>query len=780
MTADTLDETDYDPVRHLQQLFGVPSNLARLRDVQAALDTYQGQLRTTGQTTTPAPSAALERATNGPKDLAALLAEIDELKAKSAATETVITDMTHHISSLDNTKANLIQSITVLKRLQMLTTACDQLAGLVRHRQYREMSQTLPAVQGLMEYFKPYRSIAQVAELSRRIGQIQTDITNQIFADFEKVIERNDQDAAASGLPDACAVLLHMGETNKTKLINWYCSSMLKEYRAIFHSGDEAGSLDNISRRYAYFKRLLTTHTESNLRYFAPSWSITEELCKGFCNTTREDIETLLAQSGKNTDVQLLLKDLQETLEFEQYLEKRFSDSATMNPDEFKHKFGKAISVAFQPHLGIWIDYQSKQLSGKMSQYKMPPAPSEEETEAPTVLPSSADLFIFYRTVLTQTAKLSTGTPLLDLSKLFARYLVIYCNQILKPTFPEKLVSEDDMRTIALIMNTADYCFSTTQQLEERVRNQIDAEYKDKIDFESEKSMFLDIVNQSIRRLVAKVETAAEYSWRAMVNTNWAKLDTVGDQSSYVSELQKSVTAETEFILKHVPKEVYVRMICDKVVESIATAFLLSIVRCKPISEVASEQMLLDLYVLRSTFLKLPALRPRADQDKPPSGAYTRHVSHALNRIETILKVILTQSDPAEGLVQNYFYLIGDKSTDNFAKILELKGLVGRSAQNRFLELFRSHMTAHDNLADESPILKPLKLSAATTSTGAATPTYMVSPPSQSQSRFDLLSKEGLERIAQETPVNKLNENLKTFGRLFRRDTSGHQSPVNK
>lgn len=785
--SDPLDQQDYNPVLHLQALFGVPSNLSKLKEVNAVVEECRNSLNR--KLSMPSDSStspeALERASNGPQDLAVLLAEIQELRAKASATENVITNMTSHIISLDNTKSNLIQSITILKRLQMLTTACDQLAGLVKHRQYREMSQTLPAVQELMGYFKPYRSISQVAALSRQIGEVQVQITNQIFEDFEKVVERNEMEAAG-GLQDACAVLLHLGENNKTKLINWYCSSMLREYRTIFRNSDEAGSLENVSRRYAYFKRLLKTHTESNLRYFAPSWSITEELCKGFCNTTRDDIKTLLTQSGKSTDVQLLLKALHETLEFEQYLEKRFATESRTHVDvngfnEKPLKFGKAISVAFQPHLSLWIEYQSKQLAGKISQYRAPPAPSEEETENPTVLPSSADLFIFYRTVLAQTAKLSTGAALLDLAKLFARYLTIYSNQIIKPTLPEKLTTEDDIRTIALIMNTADYCFNTTQQLEERVQSQIDAEFKEKVDFEVEKGVFLDIVNQCIRRLVGKVESASEYSWREMANTNWTKLEMVGDQSSYVSDLQKNITTETEFILKHITKDLYVRMICDKIVEAIMSAFLINVVKCKPISEVASEQMLLDLYVLKSIFLKLPNLKPGADPQKPPSGQFTRHVSKSLGRTETILKVLLTQADPPEGLVQNYFFLIGDKSSENFTKILELKGL-NRSSQNRFLELFKSHMKAHDNLIDESPILQSLSL------THVNGPSYsLASPSTATQSRFDLLSKDsiekGFERIAQgtETPVIKLNENLKTsFGRLFRRDTSGHQSPVNK
>jgi len=52
---------------------------------------------------------------------------------------------------------------------------------------------------------------------------------------------------------------------------------------------------------------------------------------------------------------------------------------------------------------------------------------------------------------------------------------------------------------------------------------------------------------------------------------------------------------------------------------------------------------------------------------------YNKFVSKTIAKIETILKVILTAKEPPDGLVQNYFFLIADKSVTNFLKILELK-----------------------------------------------------------------------------------------------------------
>lgn len=862
---EALDNPDYDPVAHLQVLFAGPSNLEKLPDVSRAVYAHKKDLsqRIADNSTQIRKHTENDdyaaRVESGTHSLVQLHSRISSLRAQAYFTESKITNMTSHIISLDKTKSNLIYSITVLKRLQMLTTAYDQLSGLVVHRHYHEMAQTLMAVQELMSHFKPFRSISQIAALSRQIGDIQVKITDQIFADFETVLSGKGDSDLSNSLADATAVLELLGDHNKTKLINWYCSTQLREYRTIFRNSDEAGSLENIGRRFAYFKRILKQHVDSNSKYFDPSWHMAEELTNTFCNNTRDDIQALLSENGgKNTNVQTLLQALQETLDFEQYLEKRFesvsdsrlsTDRRRVTPTEDVKttlKSGKAISLAFQPHLNIWIDYQDKQLSLKFAQFKAPPLPHKytdgEPDPDPTVLPSSAELFIFYRQILAQTCKLSTGEPLVNLSRLFGKWLDIYCSQILNPTFPARLNDETDFKTLALVVATADYCTTTISQLEEKLQSSIDDSLKEMINFDNERGRFLDVVNLGIKRLVGKVETALEMSWREMANTAWSKLDTVGDQSSYAQELTRALLSEVKTVLHYTSKKTYVRLVCDKIVESVAHSFLAQVVKCRPISEIASEQMLLDLYVVKNTLLKLPSLAEGADPTAPPASLYSKHVSGSIGRVETILKVVLTQTTPPEGLVQNYFYLIGDRSVENFRKILDIKGL-SRSEQARFVELFHAHMKAHDNLVDDSPILQSLRLSGAGSTThsngygmlgsggssgaghnafsgsgtrsvsggglpfnlgsnsasssnvskdlmsGRATPVNeavsafaaSLSPPNLHLPKFEpakgfVMAKDqiekSLEKISQEKPVTKINENFRTFGRLFRRDTN--------
>jgi len=61
----------------------------------------------------------------------------------------------------------------------------------------------------------------------------------------------------------------------------------LKEYRRIFRINDEAGQLDNLSRRFAWFRRLLQTHEIEQGRVFPAEWRVGWHLLAKFTEITR-------------------------------------------------------------------------------------------------------------------------------------------------------------------------------------------------------------------------------------------------------------------------------------------------------------------------------------------------------------------------------------------------------------------------------------------------------------------------------------------------------------
>lgn len=225
--------------------------------------------------------------------------------------------------------------------------------------------------------------------------------------------------------------------------------------------------------------------------------------------------------------------------------------------------------------------------------------PADEEFSNSAVHAPSTELFNFYRLTFAQCAKLSTGSKLLDLSQTFGKYLDQYAESVLMRFLPAEkgsitltsTPSQPSLEDLSIIINTADYCHSTTSQLSEKIQSRIDSDFRTKVDFEKQQDAFLGVANAAIRILVKRVEVEAEPSWREMRNISWSKLENVGDQSSYVSELVSKVKKKCEEILCVLSKDQYIRAFCDKVVDGLVTNLLNNVVLCKPISDVGAEQV---------------------------------------------------------------------------------------------------------------------------------------------------------------------------------------------
>lgn len=227
---------------------------------------------------------------------------------------------------------------------------------------------------------------------------------------------------------------------------------------------------------------------------------------------------------------------------------------------------------------------------------QQPPRPPDEEFASQLVIPSSTELFSFYRLTLAQCAKLSTGSRLVELSRVFAKYLDQYAQQVLLYYISERPTGQTPSRRptvedTILVLNTADYCYTTCSQLEERIKSRVDEAFKEDIDLQSQADAFMGIASAAVRGLVRQVEVDCEPAWREMRNTSWGKLESVGDQSPYVGELLRNVRTRGAEILGLLHKQQYARAFCDNLVELLANAFITNIVQCRPVSEVGAEQV---------------------------------------------------------------------------------------------------------------------------------------------------------------------------------------------
>ncbi|KAF9114222.1 Vacuolar protein sorting-associated protein 53 [Mortierella sp. AM989] len=716
-SKDPLDAQEFNSVEYINKIFPNEHSLATVDQVllrlQEKAKQVQEELRELTRTQTDGGQKGQEEVEAAKKGIEMLFYKIKEIKEKATQSEQMVQEITQDIKSLDYAKRHLTTSITTLKRLQMLVTAVDQLKAMAQRKQYRETAQLLEAVLQLIQYFRTFQNVRQIAELTESVARLQAELERDIMKDFEQSFT---QDGILVGniaqLASACLVITILGEDVRQNLVEWYCKLQLRAYRSVFKPNEEVSALDNTSRRYAWLKRLLKIHDEEHAHIFPPAWDVSRVLCAQFCQITRSDLEDILAKSASTVGVPLLLQVLQLTLEFETQLENRFLSrdvDYALNEEIESAGFVESISPCFEPYLSLYIDAEDKALEDKINGFKLQ-EPVPEDDLSVTVLASSTDIFMFYKSALTNCAQLSRKKPFLDLCTVFGKWLRVYANDVLLSKLPKvgdrRPVNKEYLRPICIVLNTADYSLTTTSQLEERLWANIDPEFVGQVSMESERQAFLYIISACTKALVRAVESHYDPALQSMSKLAWATVENVGDQSEYVSMIQMTLKTCVGAIQELITNKRYFRTFCDKFIESFVSRFAINLTRCKPISEIGAEQMLLDTQAVKSLLLEIPNLGLETAAPVPTS--FVKFVNRGLGKVETILKTTMSPHEPLDMFIDHYFLLIGDRNLSNFQRILELKGLK-RVEQQQMVDLFQKKQVDMENLQENSATMSLLQ-----------------------------------------------------------------------
>ncbi|KAG8214105.1 Vps53-like protein [Butyriboletus roseoflavus] len=775
---DPLDDlsNNFNPVDVLNQLFPDEASLARLDAVQAKLAQDERELQ--------AEIDSLQEALQRDQDpgrmqliqemISDLLGQMSRIREKASESEAVVRNITKDIQALDLAKKNLILSMTTLKRLQMLVNALTQLEDQVKEKRYAEVAHSLAAVKQLSATFKSYTSVHLIMQVWKRIQQIQGETRSQLDAEFDSFFLQDlSKPFKTTQITDACAVIDVLGLDVRTQLIERYVALELKEYRRIFRASDEAGHLDNITRRFAWFRRLLTAHELEIGRVFPAEWRVGWWLFSKFVSITRDDLSTLLSKAGQSLTVKLLLETLQQTTEFQLSMAKKWATPVdeilkTASPPTVQIQ---SMSSAFEPHLGVFVDAQDKALADMLAPHRGPKTRSSVDTTskpstttstpraslstpdepepAPIVLPSSTELFYFYAQSLDQCAKLSTGQALFDLCGVQKKWLKIYAEDVLSPKLKrpqiqsrksmDSRLDKAELQQACLLINTADYCQVTAAELEEKIKEKLNEKFKEKVKLQAERDLFMSVVSAAINIQLRELELACDGAFNTMSRANWGAMSHVTGHSPFMSDITQATEQVAELIKPLVEQKKYLRNFIDKASSLLLMRFTNALVKSRPLKEIGAEQLLIDLGVFKSCLLKLPG-------EILSTSSYTRSLTKITTRLEALLKVIVTPVDPPEGFILNYTLVIGDASFSNFQKILDLKG-TPKAEQNSLLDSFLTITSTKTDLESTS-FLSSLDMDPSTSLAVGSPATSRIALPlsstSAAESVFSALSSPSL------------------------------------
>ncbi|CAE1299826.1 VPS53 [Acanthosepion pharaonis] len=545
-------------------------------------------------------------------------------------------------------------------------------------------------------------------------------------ADFEEAFQGPAAKYGPSNLKqlaEACLVVNVLDPKVKRDILSWFVKLQLSEYTVLFAEDQDVAWLDKIDRRYAWIKRALVEFEEKFGHIFPIEWEVSERICIEFCEITRKELSKIMPKRVTEIDVKLLLFAIQRTTNFETLIAKRFTgvtlqENQVLGPKPPTSPFDGIISKCFEQHLNIYIESQDRNLSDLITRFvedfRQHGSPRIEGEEGSNVLPSCADLFVFYKKCMVQCSQLSTGQPMLDLTKTFQKYLKEYAHRVLLSNLPKmscqtshlsaasgliqsilkegevaKFTEEEQCRACSILC-TAEYCMETTQQLESKLKEKVDPPLAAQIDLNTEQDLFHNVISNCIASLVQDLDSACEPALTAMSKMSWSTVETVGDQSGYVTAITTHLKQNLPIIRDNLASSrKYFTQFCVKFANTFIPKFINHLFRCKPVSTVAAEQLLLDTHSLKTVLQDLPSLGSQVLRKAPAS--FTKIVNKGMTKAEMILKMVMSPHEPPQAFVDNYMRLLTENDVLEFQKVLEMKALK-RSEQNTLLEMYKARL----------------------------------------------------------------------------------------
>ncbi|KAF9824759.1 hypothetical protein SFRURICE_020490 [Spodoptera frugiperda] len=676
-----------------------------------------------------------------------LALQVADINKKAERSESMVREITSEIKQLDCAKSNLTAAITALNHLHMLVGGVHTLRAMTASRQYKEIVLPMQAIMEVLQHFECYREIRELSALRDQVTAIRAQLAAQILQDFKDAFTAGSKGGVSHRtLSEACGVVDILEPRVKADLLKWFINMQLQEYEHLFSGEQEYAWVSHVERRYAWLKRHLLAFEDSLAALFPHSWRLSERIAQQFCQMTCSALGALLAARRGELDVKLLLYAIQKTYNFELLLHKRFTgtdlgaeplDVAENKPDTQTElgdggqggagggpgPAGSAwvglIGACFEPYLSLYVSSLDANLSELMERFiqrrrtvggRARRAEWVRGGAGGAVISSCADLFLFYKKCLVQCARLTTGEPMLELAGVFQKYLRQYAGSVLQAVVPRAalpagpgslvtnlhtLLRDDDSRTarysppelarLTSVITTAEYCLETTVHLEQKLKEKVAPALADKIDLTPEQDLFHKLISSCIQLLVQDLELACEPALAAMLKVSWLHWDAVGDQSSYVTQILMQLRNTVPRLRDNLSSSrKYFTQFCIRFANSFIPKFIQNIYKCKPISTVGSEQLLLDTHMLKTALLELPGLG--SEVRRPAPATYTKVVIKLMTKAEMILKLVMAPLDGLDGFAAQCVQLLPDCTLADFHKVLDMKGAKLTKAQQTALD----------------------------------------------------------------------------------------------
>lgn len=596
-------------------------------------------------------------------------------------------------TALENTAA----TAAALDALVRLEAAVGKLEGAARESSLAGVAGDLSMFSSVRESLALFddmketdgNGLRRLPELRARAAVAIETLRGSVLSEFRRMsdvvsmagsVEPAKLDDAVARLRTACLVAQAMGKQVKAEVIGSFIRGRKMAFRAAFEM-DKKG-FSGVEKRFGWLRRELRMNWarlggERIDRgwgvVFPNDWGVAWRVADGIVRELRDWTSATL-DAGADRDVAVMVSALSKTKEFEVELDRRFS--ALKNADngmENLPPFVGAISESYGPWMGAYVNQEDEHLQVVLQELLRD---EKWVCEDGTVLGSATELFLVIKKSMRTCASLDIRQPLFSLHRVFRKHLGSYASSLVKhlPGIRGNALAdsskpkdyEKKVERACAIVNTAEYCSSTIEQLEESLQKTVQAVYAGDIELSVEREKFATVAARGVQSVVALLDEDMEIHLRELSSQDWASWSEVGDNSKYVERIGSKLTASAKNLSERLSKH-HFRFMLEKFATSFIPRYQNHIYGCQQMNNFGAQQILLDASAIKAFLIGLPA-----SVHAPVPGTYVKFVNREMGKIEAMLKVILA---PVDVSVDTYVALVPDGTAEHFQKVLEIRGL---------------------------------------------------------------------------------------------------------
>lgn len=439
-----------------------------------------------------------------------------------------------------------------------------------------------------------------------------------------------------------------------------FCNSQIKMYRTAFHR-DREFTFENLRQSYEWLKRLLIVYDSRFAGLFPDQWKVDFTLTSKFCKVVSPAIKVHLSS---NASTENLYTAIMESVSLQKTLNLRFGNSPAID-----------FLGVFKPFMFRLVN----EICGNISTYlKSFPNKLDAAHFDNSVMLHVQQLFLLFRQGLDRLAKIGDEELLVSLISRYSEHileLTLYINRSM-PRYQcylysrflkaSSILSDTEIELTCLLLTTIEFAILTTRNLSEHCLKLL-IDHEDLPAFDQPIQSLSKCTSLGVETLVKHSINLVQPVFRSMKQIKWSCLGVVGDASFYAKLTQNILSGDVSIATMRRYLVVCPSLFLDiskRFVVSFLGTFQLNLVHCRPVSQIASEQLLVDLQSIKIALFSFG------------SGQLQHFIETNSSHIAALLKCLGCSSFPPIEFVRNYLLIMNENvSEEDFKHILFLKGI---------------------------------------------------------------------------------------------------------